>query len=92
MMMRCTNISSQRSIKTCQINDLPAEHPATSLQSLWDRLSTMDGKLIVLDGTKVLVPRKARRGLLQDGHKSHCGAEKMKTLFRQLYHWPGMAT
>ena len=25
------------------------------------------------------------------GHKSHCGIEKMKTQFRQLYYWPGMS-
>ena len=68
----------------------PPEHPASSFSKLWDRLSLHKLGLIILDGHRIVVPQAARRKLLALGHQAHCGVQKMKALFKQLYYWPSM--
>ena len=73
------------------LDKLSLTHPMQGLKSMWDQLSIMDGQLIVVNGSRILVPSAARKDLLMKGHESHCGASKMKAQFRQLYYWPGMS-
>ena len=73
-----------------EYRQLPISHPARQLEGLWDQLSVLDHCLILLNGSRIYVPRQARKQLLEDGHKSHCGPQKMKELFRRSYYWPGM--
>ena len=70
---------------------LPNEHPAKALKNIWNRISVYEGSLIALDSNRIYVPVSARRKLLQLGHEAHCGAEKTKAQFKQLYFWPSMA-
>ena len=76
-------------IKRGDFSKIPTTHPINHIKGMWDRVSSMEG-LIIIDGSRIFVPQSARKQLLDTGHKSHCGAEKMKMQFRQLYYWPGM--
>ena len=59
---------------------------------MWDTLSILDDCLVIVDGIQDIHPFTSKKTkLLEMGHRSHCGAQKMKTQFRQLYYWPGMA-
>ena len=63
------------------IKNLPQEHPARALQSVWDKLSLSKHDLfVVMDGSKVLVPKMARQTILKFLHRGHCGFTKTKSL------------
>ena len=78
-------------IKDDNLSELSVSHPGQKLRSMWDCLSVLDNRLIIVDCSRIFVPHKAREVLIAKGHRSHCGAAKMKAHFRQLYYWPGMA-
>ena len=71
--------------------ELPHEHPAKQLQSVWDQVSIQDG-LLVVDGHKLFVPQKARKNILEKLHIPHCGITKTRQAAADLYYWPGMST
>ena len=72
------------------LSSLDKSHPAYMLKSVWSNLSTLDDALIVLDGTRIYLPRAERQKVLSLAHKAHCGSQKTKVLMQQLYFWPGM--
>jgi len=71
------------------VKNLPPNHPGHALSSIWDRLSTVDG-LLVLDSYRLYVPLPERPRILGLLHQGHQGITKTYQLARQLYFWPGM--
>ena len=69
---------------------LPPDHPAQIFRSLWDNLSVMDDILLVLNDSRLIVPKVCRPSILQRLHTSHSGITKTKQLAKNLYYWPGM--
>ena len=58
-----------------------------------DDLSVRDvegNKLVMLNGTRIVVPAAARQGVVRELHKSHSGITKTFLTAQQLYYWPGM--
>ena len=72
------------------LSSLPPEHPARLLRSCWDDLSVMDDSLLVLNDSRIVVPKQARPKLLELLHASHSGIAKTRKLAQSLYFWPGM--
>ena len=59
--------------------------------SQWQNLSLDDsGEVIILDGSRILVPEEMRKSILHTLHSSHCGIVKTKASAREKYFWPGM--
>ena len=59
----------------------------------WEKLSLLGGptqKLVIYNGSRIVVPQKCRRDILLKLHSSHCGQSKMLEYAQQLYFWPGM--
>ena len=71
-----------------QARNLPPQHPGRTYKSDWHLLGT-DNHLVTM-GDRVLVPRKARKDLLNMLHDTHLGFKKMYSLANQLYFWHGM--
>jgi hypothetical protein len=68
-------------------------HPANILRAVADRISVYNHgkeKFLLLDGQKLVVPKGARKGILDALHKSHRGLTITYSTARQLYYWPGM--
>lgn len=51
-------------------------------------LSTQDG--CILWGSRVIVPEKGRKSMLDELHKGHLGSTKMKQLARSYVWWPNL--
>jgi hypothetical protein len=49
---------------------LPTTYPGRSLNSVWSDLSIQDG-LIVVNGTRIFIPEKERKEILEKLHISH---------------------
>ncbi len=72
------------------LTSLPPGHPAKELTGVWNTIGTTAGGLLVVDGSRILVPAAARAAILKTLHKPHAGIDKTKQAARQLYYWPGM--
>merc|ERR1712020_310447 len=71
--------------------NLNATHPAKLYSSVWGQLSLLDENaetLIVLDSDRIVIPKNARKEILELLHKSHNGIVKTRKLAQQLYYWP----
>jgi hypothetical protein len=67
-------------------------HPAWSLKSNWDSLSTVhlpEGTLIAM-GDRIFVPQTERERVLVELHKTHQGSVKTKLAAKESYFWSGM--
>ena len=71
---------------------LPPGHPAHQFRSLWDDLSVYDDILLVLNDSRLVVPKDSRPQILEKLHASHSGISKTRQLAKQLYYWPGIST
>lgn len=74
---------------------LPDDHPARLLKTVWDRLSLLEQKdqpfpLLVCDDTRIVVPTAARTDILRLLHLPHSGMVKTKKAAQRLYFWPGI--
>ena len=58
-------------------------------KKLAHQLAIEDG-LIILDGHRIVVPKKERRTILTKLHTSHQGIERTKRRARQTVYWPGI--
>jgi hypothetical protein len=68
----------------------PPAHPARQYSSVWSDLSVYDDGLIVLDGSRIVIPETERGRILELLHLPHNGQTKTKVAARQLYYWPTM--
>jgi len=59
------------------------------LSKVFDRLS-IEGEFIMLDGSRIVVPRTSVREVLQRLHVGHPGQDKSLKLAQALFYWPGM--
>ncbi len=77
------------------VRNLPPDHPAHCYKGVWDQLSTRQGSdghfLLILDGARIVVPRRARKRILDFLHRRHAGIVKTQQAARQLYYWPSMS-
>ena len=71
------------------IANLPPNHPAKLYSRCWDDLSILQN-LIVLEDSKIVVPRPKRQYLLDLLHKSHAGVTRTLKTARAAYYWPTM--
>ena len=71
------------------VTAIPPQHPARMYKSDWNLLAINDD-LITL-GDRILVPKNARKDILNGLHTSHLGRNKTIALARTLYYWKNMA-
>jgi len=62
---------------------------AKSMKNVFDRLS-VDGAFVMLDGSRIVVPKSAVKDVLARLHSGHPGQEKTMKLCQVLFYWPGM--
>jgi transposase InsO family protein len=77
------------------ISNLPPEHPARAYKNVSARLSLLQlpaVTYVLLDSSRLVVPKHCRERILDLLHTSHQGLVKTKQAARQLYFWPGMNT
>ena len=80
-------------ISRISINDLPPTHPANEFKSFWSLLSvSSDNKLIIYDGSKVVVPSDSRHKVIDFLHSGHAGYARTKQLAQNSYFWPRMTS
>ncbi len=72
-------------IKTSKLSD---SHPARLYNSIWHEISVM-GNLMAI-GNRIIVPKAARKDILETLHSVHTGQIRMKKRAQELYFWPGM--
>ena len=70
--------------------NLPEDHPARRLKSVWDHLSISEEGIIIVDGSKLYIPPHARQDILRQLHEGHCGYAKTLQTARSLYYWPSL--
>ena len=72
---------------------LPSHHPARQLLSISTQLSVDklgEEDVIMLDGSRILVPRGARKNIIKELHRAHSGLTKIYKTAKQLYFWSHM--
>ena len=62
---------------------------ARQLKSVMPQLS-VDGDLVYLDGSRIVLPLQATKKTLPLMHVAHIGMNKTYDLCRSMYFWPGM--
>ena len=72
------------------IKNLPPGHPAKQLANVWNCLSVKDDVLIILDGSRIVVPYSCRPSVLRQLHFSHSGIARTRAFARSLFFWPGI--
>lgn len=63
------------------------QHPARLYKAVWDDMSISDD-LILVDGSRIVVPTDLRSQILKDLHYSHVGINRMKMAARRHFYWP----
>ena len=72
------------------LNMLPDNHPARQFRNQWKAISfEVDFGLLTFHG-RIVVPREARKHVLETLHVQHTGVVKTWRNARQLYFWPGI--
>ena len=69
------------------------ENPLREAKDMYQHMSVEnDGetKLIMVQGSRIFVPRGARKSIIKELHRAHSGYTKTITTARQLFYWPGM--
>ena len=73
------------------LKDLPSTHPARLYSSVWKQLSLLDQNeetLILFNSDRIVIPKVARKEILDLLHKAHTGIVKTRKQAQQLYYWP----
>ncbi|XP_059091117.1 uncharacterized protein K02A2.6-like [Tigriopus californicus] len=68
----------------------PTSQTALPFKSIFASLSVIDN--LVLYGTRIVVPKKARHRMLTLLHIPHQGMDRSKQRARQIFYWPGMSS
>ena len=69
--------------------NIPKDHPGRELKQVWGRVS-VDDDLMIIDATRIFIPRAERASVLKAMHRQHCGYSKTYQLARQIYYWPNL--
>ena len=72
------------------LQNLPPHHPAHNFKSYWHLLS-VDDKLIIFDGHRLVVPKALQAEIIERLHELHAGKTKTKIYARSKYFWPQMS-
>jgi transposase InsO family protein len=86
-------LSGEEACKELQRIDV--NHMGLAMKKVWDDISLYDDKdvtLMILGGTKIIVPHQARKEIMSLMHRGHPGQSRMKTRLRERYWWPAMST
>jgi hypothetical protein len=75
----------------CPPSNLPPQHPARPFSSVLDELSISAAGILVLRGTRIVVPKTLRPQVVRALHAGHAGITKTLLHARQRYSWPHMA-
>jgi hypothetical protein len=73
------------------VSNLPPTHPGRRYSSLWDQLSlysNKEGRLVVLDGHRIIPPASARSDILALLHAPHAGVSRTRRLAKGYFFWP----
>ena len=72
--------------------NIPDSPFVQSYKRVWDRLSVSNenNNLVLLDGSRIIVPQNAIKAIVKLLHHGHPGITKAQKLAAQLYYWPGM--
>ena len=80
---------------TCITEKSPLPPNLVEFKGVFDRLSVVQvntnehsGPLVLLDGRRIVVPKHARKFILERLHASHSGILKTLTLANKEYYWP----
>ena len=71
---------------------LHPEHPARALSQQWDEIGVMERKeegLLVYQGSRIVVPRAARKKIKEFLHLPHLGQQLTYQAAALRYYWPG---
>ena len=72
---------------------MSVNHPVQALASLEDELGVEDtakGPVVMIGGTRIMIPRGTRKRLLALLHETHLGEGSMIATARCLWYWPSM--
>jgi hypothetical protein len=75
------------------VKKLPTEHPAREYIHVIDGLSIIDKEedpLLVLNDSRIVVPRGAQKEVLKKLHIAHLGIRKTIAMASERYYWPRM--
>ena len=72
------------------LKDLPTDHPGQAFKQQWDALSIDETHGLLLFHERIVVPKLARREVLERLHTQHCGINKTYQNAKQLYFWFSM--
>ena len=75
-------------------DDLPSTHPGRAYKHVWDELSLVEEDqvlLMVYQSTRIVVPCRERKRILELLHLPHAGITKTRRAAQELYFWPGMS-
>ena len=70
--------------------DLPGDHPARQFRNQWNAMAFDDNFGLLTFHGRIVVPREARKNILETLHLQHTGQVKTWKNARQLYFWPGL--
>ena len=76
--------------KRKEFRSLPKSHPAKKLDSVWHELSLIQDCLLVVNNSRIIVPKSLRSEILELLHLPHAGIIKTRKQAQQLYYWPGI--
>ena len=90
-----TNCAEYQKVKEAvvskvNLNDLPDTHPAKQFRQQWNALSCETSLGLLTFHGRIVVPREARKTVLESLHVQHTGMVKTWRNARQLYFWPGI--
>ena len=71
-------------------NVFPPNHPTKSLVDVWHQLSLSNNNLILLNNSRILIPQKCRKQIMDILHKPHTGLTKSLAMACKHYFWPKM--
>ena len=72
------------------LKDLPKDHPGQAFKQQWEALSVDETHGLLLYYERIVVPKLARKEILEKLHIQHCGITKTFKNAKQLYFWPSM--
>ena len=87
-----TDVDYREMIRQIRSGEKPAKWGyGYNLKNIWNDLSIgCNDSLIVLNNSRIVIPIKYRKQILELCHKGHPGETRMKRIAKALYYWPKM--